>query len=225
MFHEVGSAKNDPGILGRDNEILWEGKEKPTYRDDNEIILVAPEKRKPTVDYTGFKDYMDEMFGFGKADKGRDASETEETGDAEADLEQTVDEYIGDLKDKSECPETIPDRPFEASDLEKLSPEETARRREEFDDVKGDLKRQWEAEHGRPWPKYDHDVLSANGRPIRKAGNDYDAHHIQPLGMGGKNEAKNITPLNAEVHYDKQGVHAPDSPYNKIEKMLGGAGS
>ena len=65
----------------------------------------------------------------------------------------------------------------------------------------------------------------SNGKLIRKAGSDYDAHHIQPLGMGGKNEVKNITPLNAEVHYDKQGVHSPDSPYTKMDKMLGGAGS
>ena len=55
---------------------------------------------------------------------------------------------------------------------------------------------------------------------IRKAGGDYDAHHIQPLGMGGKNEASNITPLHANEHYDKQGVHAPDSPYSKLDKML-----
>lgn len=112
------------------------------------------------------------------------------------------------MKNKSECPETIPDRPFETADLEKLSPEEVAKRRDEFDDVKADLKKQWEEEHGRPWPKYEHDVYSANGKLIRKAGSDYDAHHIQPLGMGGKNEVKNITPLNAEVHYDKQGVHS-----------------
>ena len=40
--------------------------------------------------------------------------------------------------------------------------------------------------------------------------------------MGGKNEASNITPLHAEVHYDKQGVHALDSPYSKLDQMLGG---
>ena len=57
---------------------------------------------------------------------------------------------------------------------------------------------------------------------IRKAGSDYDAHHIQPLGMGGKNEVRNITPLNAEVHYDKQGIHAADSPYSRLDQMLGG---
>ena len=71
-------------------------------------------------------------------------------------------------------------------------------------------------------PKYDEDVYSSNGKMIRKAGGDYDAHHIQPLGMNGQNEASNITPLHANEHYDKQGVHAPDSPYSKLDKMLWG---
>lgn len=150
---------------------------------------------------------------------------TDRADNIEQNLEQTIDEYFKDLKDKSECPETIPDRPFGVFNLEKLSPEEVAKRREEFDDVKADLKKQWEEEHGTPWPKYEHDVYSANGKLIRKAGSDYDAHHIQPLGMGGKNEVKNITPLNAEVHYDKQGVHSLDSPYTKMDKILGGIGS
>lgn len=38
--------------------------------------------------------------------------------------------------------------------------------------------------------------------------------------MGGKNEASNITPLHAEVHYDKQGIHAPNSPYTKMNQLL-----
>lgn len=40
--------------------------------------------------------------------------------------------------------------------------------------------------------------------------------------MGGKNESANITPLDAQVHYDKQGVHAADSPYSRLNEMLGG---
>lgn len=188
----------------------------------NEYKGIKPEG---SADFQTCKTFWDSLFYSETSGEACDSAEAEETDDAEKDLEQTLNQYFEDLKDKSECPETIPDRPFEASDLEKLSPEEVAKRREEFDDVKADLKKQWEEEHGRPWPKYEHDVYSANGKLIRKAGSDYDAHHIQPLGMGGKNEAKNITPLNAEVHYDKQGVHSPDSPYTKMDKMLGGAGS
>lgn len=135
-------------------------------------------------------------------------------------IESTMSEYFKDLKSRSDCPETIKDNLFEAKNLKKLSPEETAARRDEFDDKKSNLKKEWSEENGRPWPKYDKDVYSFNGKMIRKAGGDYDAHHIQPLCMNGKNEASNITPLHASEHYDKQGVHAPDSPYSKLDKML-----
>ena len=139
-----------------------------------------------------------------------------------SDIEKKVTNYIEDLKIKSECPETISDTPFKASDLEKISPEEVARGREEFDTMKSDLKKQWEQENARQWPKYENDVYSSNGKLIRQAGSDYDAHHIQPLGMGGKNEVSNITPLHAEVHYDRQGVHVAGSPYSDLNKILGG---
>lgn len=148
--------------------------------------------------------------------------EQNESDNPEGNLDKVLDDYFDDLKNRSEFPDTIPDKPFSTEDLEKLSPEEVAQRREEFDDKKAELKKQWELENGRPWPKYENDVYSANGKLIRKAGSDYDAHHIQPLCMGGKNEAKNITPLHAQEHYDKQGVHSPDSPYSQIEKSLGG---
>lgn len=148
--------------------------------------------------------------------------EVNESDDSEKNLEKILDEYFDDLKENSDYPETISDKPFEAADLEKLAPEQNAEMREEFYDKKGELKREWEQENGIPWPKYEEDVYSSNGNLIRKAGSDYDAHHIQPLGMGGKNEADNITPLHAEVHYDKQGVHAPDSPYSKLDQTLGG---
>lgn len=148
--------------------------------------------------------------------------ETGEMGNPEEDLDKALQDYFIDLKAKSECPDTIPDKPFEVSDLKKRTPEENAAMREEFSDNKAQLKHEWEEANGRTWPKYEHDVYSANDKLIRKAGSDYDAHHIQPLSMGGKNEAGNITPLNAEVHYDKQGVHAPDSPYSKLDRMLGG---
>lgn len=203
MRHDAGGA-------------VLETAERPEASEYQEI------KPEGAADYETCKAFWDSLL---EAPHEAAASEKEaaEGEKPEADLEELLDAYFEDLKEKSDCPETIPERPFEASDLEKVPPEEKAKRREEFEDVKGDLKKQWEQEHGRPWPKYDHDVRSAGGKIIRKAGDDYDAHHIQPLGMGGKNEAKNITPLDAEVHYDHQGVHAPDSPYGKLKNTLGGA--
>ena len=137
-------------------------------------------------------------------------------------VEQTVQEYYEDLKEKSPCPETLPEKLPDADAYERISPEENAQKREEFTEKRTELKRAWEKANDRPWPKYETDIYSQNGKLIRQAGSDYDAHHIQPLCMGGKNEAANITPMHAADHYDKQGVHAPDSPYSKLEQQLGG---
>lgn len=84
-----------------------------------------------------------------------------------------------------ECPETIPDNPFRESDFEKRSPEKNAEMREEFAEKRVQLKLEWQEANGRLWTKYEHDVYSDNNKLIRKAGSDYDVHHIQPLGMGG----------------------------------------
>lgn len=180
-------------------------------------------KPEGAADHQTVKTFWDNVFSTKESVETDTSTETVESGNLKEKLEQMLNKYFEDLKEKSEYPETIPDCPFESSDLEKLSPEEVAIRREEFDDCKVDLKKQWEEEHGTTWPTYEQDVYSSNGNLIRKAGSDYDAHHIKPLGMGGKNEVENITPLHAEVHYDKQGVHSPDSPYTKMDKMLGGA--
>ena len=90
--------------------------------------------------------------------------------------------------------------------------------REEFSSMKNKLISDWEAANNEKWPTYTEDVYSPNGKLIRHAGDKYDAHHIQPLTYGGKNTAENITPIHASQHFDKQGVHSPDSPYGKMEK-------
>jgi hypothetical protein len=188
--------------------------------DDTDLIKNADNNED--VDDTKLDDIKDLGKGEPHNNVKNNTENARETDNAENNLEKTVNEYFDDLRDKSECPETILERPFETSDLEKLSPEEVAERRAEFDDKKAEMKKQWEAENGCPWPKYEHDVYSPNGKLIRKAGSDYDAHHIQPLGMGGKNEVSNITPLHAEMHYDRQGIHSPNSPYSKMDMILGG---
>lgn len=223
---ETGSNGNDiitvkknndgsvsPNIeVGDHREKLWTEKTSlETERIKDNPVIHKDGKLDPKEVF----DYWDSVF---------ESQKTTENNEVRiGDIEECLEEYFADLKDKSECPDTIIEKPFDVEDLKKLTPEENAKMREEFAEKKDQLKREWEIANGRPWPKYDHDVYSASGKLIRKAGSDYDAHHIQPLGMGGKNEESNITPLNAEVHYDKQGVHAPDSPYSKLDKMLGGS--
>jgi len=125
-------------------------------------------------------------------------------------------DYIEDLKDNSELPDTIEDN---GDAYEEVTQEETREKREEFEKKREELIKDWEEKHGKEWPRYKEDVYDEKtGNLIRKAGGRYDAHHIHPLSIGGKNEVDNITPISAEKHYDKRGVHAPDNPYAKLVK-------
>ena len=130
-----------------------------------------------------------------------------------SDLQELKPEYFEDLRNRSEYPDTIQDN---GNDWERRDTAENAEMRDGFDDKKRELIRQWEDENGIPWPTYDEDVFTEAGKPLRPAGARYDAHHIQPLTYGGENVSSNITPLHALEHFDKKGVHAPDSPFGRM---------
>lgn len=141
----------------------------------------------------------------------------------EKELEKAVEDYMKELEDKTEFPDTLPDKLFEASDLKKLSPEENKKMRDEFNGMREKLIRQWEGKNGCAWPTYETDVsvINKEGKLVilRHAGKKYDVHHIHPLGLGGKNEVDNITPLKVEAHNE---VHRAGGPYKTIENLLGG---
>lgn len=134
------------------------------------------------------------------------------------DLKELSREYINDLKTRSPFPETISNS-LDTSKLERKSPEEVANKREEFDENKKKLRNEWEKLNNKEWPRYDQDVYSPGGVKIRKVGDYYDAHHIQPLELGGKNEASNITPLDHNKHKE---IHAKDSSCKKLVEKVGG---
>ena len=187
----------------------------------------AEQSREPTLDEL-FQDWLTELDA---ADK--DASLAQDGTDAEIDKEndatketevpdipeELIVKYIEDLKSNSDYPETIEgdDTPWE-----RLTSEETTEKRAEFNANKEKIIKEWEEKNGKEWPQYKEDVY-VNGKLIRKAGDRYDAHHIKPLSFGGKNDAGNITPISADKHFDKQGVHSPNSPYGEIVKLAKGA--
>ena len=195
-----------------------ETKEIKQFKPEN-YRSIQPEKE---MTLSEAKEYWNKEFGSSGQEGGQEKLETTEKKDEAEAPRELVKEYFNELKEKSDFPETIYENRFNEFDLKKQTPEETKKMREEFDDKKAQLKKEWEKLNGREWPKYNEDVYSKNGKLIRKAGSDYDVHHIQPLSLGGKNEVGNITPLHAEVHYDKQGVHAPGSACSKLLESLGG---
>lgn len=134
------------------------------------------------------------------------------------DLGELGKQYTNELRELSPFPETVPE--VDVSNWEKVLPEEVAEQRTEFRNIKDTLIEQWEAKNGETWPTYTEDIYSNNGIKIRSAGDFYDAHHIRPLEFGGRNTADNLTPLHAEDHYDRQGIHAPGGVFQKIGEAL-----
>jgi hypothetical protein len=126
-----------------------------------------------------------------------------------------TEEYRKELKAYSPYPETI--QVTDIQEWKKASPEEVAAARQEFRNHKDQLIQEWEQIHGKPWLRYTEDVYSDQGVLIRRKGDLYDAHHVQPLEFGGKNTAENLTPLHAHDHYDHQGIHSSDGVYQKIK--------
>ena len=133
------------------------------------------------------------------------------------DLKEVVKDYISDLKTKSEFPDSIKPDSIDLSKLEKISPEKNAKMREEFDDNKSKLRKEWEKIHNQEWPRYKEDVVGPNGNVIRKAGDCLDAHHIQPLELGGQNVADNLTPMDLFKHKE---IHSANGSCTKLVEKV-----
>ena len=134
-------------------------------------------------------------------------------------------EYYSDIINNSTVPETIAKDLLKAEELYKEPAEVVAQKRQEFKNVKSKLVEEWEKNTGKEWPRYTEDVyitLKDDSKVlIRRAGDLFDAHHIKPLSWGGENIWENITPLHADIHFDSRGVHAIDSAFDKLSKVMG----
>ena len=145
-----------------------------------------------------------------------------ETSIENKDISELAKEYIDDLKARSECPETISSDAIDPQKLELQPPEKVAEKREEFLDMKSSLRKQWEELNHQEWPKYKEDVENADGVVIRKAGDYYDIHHIEPLQLGGENIVTNITPLDMNNHKE---VHSSDGSCKALVNAVKGGNS
>ncbi len=135
-------------------------------------------------------------------------------------LSEVVKDYVSDLKAKSDVADTLKDRTIDATKLRETPAEEVKKLREDFDDNKAKIRSEWEKVNNREWPRYEQDVYNKDGVRVRKAGDCYDAHHIQPLKLGGTNDVSNITPLDITKH---QEVHSSGGSCTKlVEKVMGG---
>ena len=131
--------------------------------------------------------------------------------------------YLDDVVKRSKVKDTIDVSKLKKRPWKRISPEKNKIMREQFanSDFKDSLIKEWERINNRKWPTYEKDVYSKNGKLIRHAGDKFDAHHIQPLGMNGQNVASNLTPMHVLDHADHWGIHAYGSPYDTLNNVLG----
>lgn len=99
--------------------------------------------------------------------------------------------------------------------VSKLDSNTLAIRRADFDKKKKSILEAWTQHTGKPWPTYQTDVLSAKGTVLRKAGSNYDAHHLVELSFGGPNEWWNIQPA-AYPNEHQGGIHRAGGPASKL---------
>ena len=137
----------------------------------------------------------------------------------ELSITEAIKKYLADLKDKSDFADTIPEDCIDPNKIEMRTPDEVKTLRDEFDDMKKALIKEWEENNDCEWPRYTEEEIKENNITERKPGDRYDAHHIQPLHAGGENTASNITPLDVKSHRD---IHS-GSGKNFVDSVKGGS--
>lgn len=136
-----------------------------------------------------------------------------ETKDTPENIQRKQD-YLKDLS--SRCKDTDALKNIDPSEQwEKVDGQELMNARDAFNRDKDKLIKDWEAKHGESWPTYKEDVYNSDGKIVRHAGDKYDAHHVQPLSLGGRNTSDNLVPLHYKDHIGNDGIHNTES-YNKL---------
>ncbi|MBB1533054.1 MULTISPECIES: HNH endonuclease signature motif containing protein [Mogibacterium] len=152
---------------------------------------------------------------------GAEANATIEGVDKTELLEKNVDAYIKDVKAGAEYPETVKNINLDASQLKDVPENIYKKRQAEFKKIKPKLIKEFEEKHGIKYPRHTKDYY-LDGKLIHKKGDLYDVHHIKPLCLGGENTIENITPMGFKAHYDKHGIHAPNSAFDNMCKLVKG---
>ncbi len=174
--------------------------------DVNKTLSFDPSKRMDAVKETAIQGVSESI----------DPSKRMDT------IDDMANKYASELQDKTSHLNLESKPSVDVNDWKKISPEENQKQKDEFNKSKSDLRDEWSKENGKEWPTYDKDVVGEKGNTIRKEGDKYDAHHIQPTSLGGKNEVSNIVPMHALDHYDHSGIHKAGSTLDTLKNVLGG---
>ncbi|ABY45183.1 WXG100 family type VII secretion target [Bacillus mycoides] len=131
-------------------------------------------------------------------------------------------EYLGQVEEitNRKIPENqreLLQEALEDNAYSKLSKEETAQRRAEFDKLRTNLIKDWELKTGQKWPTYEEVVYSKKGLPLRKKTANYDAHHIIESTYNGAHEWWNLHPAKYPDEH-QGGIHGKEKIAKEIFK-------
>ncbi|MGH1043889.1 MULTISPECIES: T7SS effector LXG polymorphic toxin [Bacillus] len=131
-------------------------------------------------------------------------------------------EYLGQVEEitNRKIPENqkeLLQEALEDNAYSKLSKEETAQRRAEFDKLRTNLIKDWELKTGQKWPTYEEVVYSKKGLPLRKKTANYDAHHIIESTYNGAHEWWNLHPAKYPDEH-QGGIHGKGKIAKEIFK-------
>nr|WP_252188013.1 ADP-ribosylating-like toxin [Bacillus sp. RIT 809] len=131
-------------------------------------------------------------------------------------------EYLSQVEEitKREIPENqreLLQEHLENNGYERLSKEEVAARREEFNSLREDLIKEWELKTGQKWPTYEEEIPSIRGRVLRKVDRPYDAHQLVENAYGGEHEWWNMHPAKYPNEH-QGGIHGKDKISREIFK-------
>jgi len=89
---------------------------------------------------------------------------------------------------------------MQQQEFKKLDYNSYTKHRKDFEKIKVKLRKEWEVNTGKKWPKYEKAIGN------KKIGDNYDAHHLIQVDHGGPNTWWNIHPANIGEHSEIHGT-------------------
>ncbi|MBR4713092.1 MAG: HNH endonuclease [Paludibacteraceae bacterium] len=196
----MGKNNENPPSASANGKIIKNGASHSEPLESSTTNAEAPNNDKPT------EEKPKKLSNLSKGDK--------------EEITKIIKDYYKDMKGISAFPDDFSGKKFEIKDIRVLSTRANRKKRNEFNNQKEKLRKEWSEKHHQEWPTYTEDFYAKSGKLIRQKGQPYDMHHIQPLSLGGKNTCDNMTPFHAKDHYDRQGIHANGGAYDRLSKKV-----
>lgn len=192
-------------------EAVEAGAEKAT----KEAVEAGAEKVTKEAVEAGAEKVTKEAVEAGAEKTAKETTEKVSLGIGEKIDKTRFSEYVDEIEKITgrEIPEQqkeLIEKALKEGDFSKLSKEATDAARNQFNNIRSNLIKEWEKNTGTTWPRYVEDVVNDAGNVIRRAGQYFDAHHIIELSTEGPNVWWNLHPASFPVEH-QQLIHGASS--------------